>query len=231
MTELAPWTDGAHPDPTPAGAPPLLRARAYAAFVDRLAAGAVRPGEFVTQRALTHLTGQPLGAVREMIPRLEAEGLIRTVPQRGLQVMSIDLDLVREAFHLRKVLEQDAFVTFCARADAAELAHVAAAHRSLRNVVTGGDLPADDLHELDWAFHARVVSACGNGTLTDVHRVNQVRIRMIRHADPARSAARMIAVLDEHLAIIYALQARNPDRTAAALLAHLENAHKRSLGL
>ena len=47
------------------------------------------------------LLGMPLGAVRELIPRLEAEGLLRTVPQRGLQIAHVDLKLINNAFQLR----------------------------------------------------------------------------------------------------------------------------------
>ena len=64
-----------------------LRERAYGAFTEHLLAQDIRPGQFVSQRELVALTGFPLGAIRELIPRLEAEGLIVTVPQRGLQVL------------------------------------------------------------------------------------------------------------------------------------------------
>ena len=37
------------------------------------------------------------GAIRELIPRLEADGLIRTVPQRGMQVAQVDVRLIRDA--------------------------------------------------------------------------------------------------------------------------------------
>ncbi len=73
------------------------RDQAYDAFVQHLLGGHLAPGSFVTQRELVALTGLPLGAVREMIPRLEADGLIATLPQRGLQVAAVDLRLVREA--------------------------------------------------------------------------------------------------------------------------------------
>ena len=33
-----------------------------------------------------------LGAIRELIPRLEADGLITTVPQRGMQIAHVDLN-------------------------------------------------------------------------------------------------------------------------------------------
>ena len=63
-----------------------LRAQAYESFQQQIVAANIRPGQFISQRELMQLLGMPLGAVRELIPRLEAEGLLRTVPQRGLQI-------------------------------------------------------------------------------------------------------------------------------------------------
>jgi hypothetical protein len=47
--------------------------------------------------SFVELTGLTLGAIRELVPRLEAEGLIKTVPQRGMQVAHVDLNLIRDA--------------------------------------------------------------------------------------------------------------------------------------
>ena len=66
--------------------PTKLRDKAYVEFTRHLFERDVRPGQFVSQRELVALTGLPLGAIRELIPRLEAEGLIVTVPQRGMQI-------------------------------------------------------------------------------------------------------------------------------------------------
>ena len=77
-----------------------LRDHAYSSFTEKLLEHDVRPGQIVSQRELVELTGMPIGAIREMIPRLEADGLIRTVPKRGLQIMTIDLALIRNAFQL-----------------------------------------------------------------------------------------------------------------------------------
>ena len=52
-----------------------LRARAYENFRQQILKANVVPGQFVSQRELTQLLDMPLGAVRELIPRLEAEGL------------------------------------------------------------------------------------------------------------------------------------------------------------
>src|SRR5487761_1995226 len=85
----------------------LVRSRehAYERFTQDLLARKIRPGEFITQRELVELTGLTLASIRELIPRLEAEGLIVTVPQRGLQIPHLDLGLVRDAYELRTLLE------------------------------------------------------------------------------------------------------------------------------
>ena len=89
-----------------------LRERAYDAFTEQLLRADIRPGQFVSQRELVALTGQPLGAIRELIPRLEAEGLIVTVPQRGLQILPVDINLIRNAFQFRLILEREAVAAF-----------------------------------------------------------------------------------------------------------------------
>ena len=101
-----------------------LRDHAYSSFTEKLLARDIAPGQFVSQRELVELTGMPLGAIREMIPRLEADGLIRTSPKRGLQVLTIDLDLIREAFQLRRIIEGEAFAEFCDTATDADLARI-----------------------------------------------------------------------------------------------------------
>ncbi|UUZ67960.1 GntR family transcriptional regulator [Polaromonas sp. P2-4] len=87
-------------------APTSLRAQAYESFQQQIVDANIRPGQFVSQRELMQLLGMPLGAVRELIPRLEAEGLLKTVPQRGLQIAHVDLKLINNAFQLRLLLER-----------------------------------------------------------------------------------------------------------------------------
>jgi len=75
------------------GEPVRLREQAYASFTRHLLARDLLPGQFVSQRELVAFTGLPLGAIREIVPRLEAEGLLTTIPQRGMQIAHIDVQL------------------------------------------------------------------------------------------------------------------------------------------
>src|SRR5580658_2372347 len=92
----------------PAGSAMKLRDRAYESFRHHLLAMNLRAGQFISQRELVELTGLSLAAIREVIPRLEADGLIVTVPKRGLRIAAMDLKLVRNAFEVRRILECEA---------------------------------------------------------------------------------------------------------------------------
>src|SRR5215212_6956365 len=108
-----------------------LREKAYRSFTRHLLARDIRPGQFISQRELVALTGFPLGAIRELIPRLEAEGLIVTVPQRGMQVLPVDLSLIRNAFQFRLILEREAVAAFTKLAEEDAIGRMEAAHRAV----------------------------------------------------------------------------------------------------
>lgn len=208
-----------------------LRDTAYESFTERLLARDIAPGQIVSQRELVALTGMPLGAIREMIPRLEADGLIRTVPKRGLQVLSIDLELIRNAFQLRRILEGEAIARYAEAAPEDVVARHARQHRSLRDAARRGVTP--DLlaraQKVDWAFHDAVIDGLGNRIVSDIHRVNAIKIRLIRNADTRLLPELVTSVMDEHLRVIDALSDRDVPGAVAALEAHIESARRRAL--
>lgn len=208
-----------------------MREHAYSKFTERLLARDIALGQIISQRELVELTGMPLGAVREMIPRLEADGLLRAVPRKGLQVMTVDLELVRNAFQLRRIIEGAAIAGFCKRASDAEIGEVVAAHRKLHASALEGVSPTllDQAQRLDWSFHDRIVDAMGNAIISDIHRVNAIKIRLIRNADTRMLPDLVVSVLDEHLAIMEALESRDAEAAVAALAAHIESARRRAL--
>ena len=211
------------------GAP--LRAHAYSSFTERLLARDIEPGQIVSQRELVTLTGMPLGAIREMIPRLEADGLIRTVPKRGLQVLAVDLALIRDAFQLRRLLEGEAFARYAEGAPAAEIDAFADAHRCIADEARAGvdgDL-LERAQRLDWSLHDRVIDALGNRIVSDIHRVNAIKIRLIRNADTRLEPALVLSVMDEHLVVLDALAARDPAAARAAIESHVDSAKARAL--
>ncbi|MGC3986823.1 MAG: GntR family transcriptional regulator [Pseudorhodoferax sp.] len=208
------------------------RARAYQGFTQQILAGGIKPGQFVSQRELMTLLDMPLGAVREMIPRLEAAGLVKTVPQRGLQIAHVDLKLVRNAFQLRAMIEREAVRHFAAVVTAAELAAITAAHQDIIDRASAGHADAallDDAQAVDWGLHDRMVDALGNEILSEIYRVNSLRIRLIRLEQAVITSARLIPAMQEHLAFVAALERRDAEAAVRLLDAHLDSALQHAL--
>ncbi|MBG6199066.1 DNA-binding GntR family transcriptional regulator [Labrenzia sp. EL_13] len=210
-----------------------LRDDAYSSFTEKLLARDIQPGQIVSQRELVDLTGMPLGAIREMIPRLEADGLIRTVPKRGLQVLNIDLELIRNAFQLRRIIESEAFACFCENAPDADIERIASEHRNTLSEAERGVTPEllSRAQHMDWAFHDFVIDFLGNRIISDIHRVNAIKIRLIRNSDTRMLPELVESVMTEHLVIINALEVRDAGKTVEAVHAHVDSAKRRALGV
>ena len=207
-----------------------LRVRAYQGFTRQLLSGGILPGQFISQRELMLLLDMPLGAVREMIPRLEAGGLIRTVPQRGLQIAHVDLKLVRNAFQVRSMIEREAVLHFVHQASDAELAAIEASHRDILARASAETLDPkllDDAQAIDWGLHDRMVDALGNEIVTEIYRVNSLRVRLIKLEHSVITPARLIPAMQEHLNFIAALRARDATAAAKLLQEHIDSARHR----
>lgn len=210
-----------------------LRERAYASFTEKLLARDILPGQIISQRELVELTGLPLGAIREMIPRLEADGLIQTVPKKGIQITNVDLNLVKNAFQLRQVLEREAIRSFCESAPDAQIAAFKDKHLEIwdaaKKLVTP-ELLTEAQH-LDWAFHDHIIDALENDLISNIYRVNSIKVRLIRNADTRMLPELVVSVFEEHLKVIDALETRNTDACMQALEEHILSAKYRALGV
>jgi len=216
------------------GAAQSLRARAYESFRQQILEANIRPGQFVSQRELMQLLGMPLGAVRELIPRLEAEGLLRTVPQRGLQIAQVDLKLVNNAFGLRLILEREAAVHFATVATDAELAAIEEAHLNILRRARSGRIDDDlltDATTVDWGLHDLMIDRLGNELVSDVYRINSLRVRLIKLEGSMLSGDVLLPAFEEHLWFIDALKRRDREAVAQRVAHHIESAHRRVLGL
>jgi DNA-binding GntR family transcriptional regulator len=215
-------------------AAPTLRARAYENFRQQILEANVRPGQFVSQRELVQLLNMPLGAVRELIPRLEAEGLLRTVPQRGLQIAHVDLALINNAFQLRLVLEREAAARFCTSVSDVDLAAIEDAHQRIVRRAKKGPVDAvllSDAQTVDWGLHDLMIDALGNTLISQTYRVNSLRVRLIRLDRAMLSEDALLPAMEEHLWFIAALKRRDAAQVVFRLTHHIESAHRRVLGL
>jgi DNA-binding GntR family transcriptional regulator len=213
--------------------PLKLRDKAYDSFTERLLSREIKPGQFVSQRELVEITNMPLGAIRELIPRLEVEGLITTVPQRGMQVAHVDLSLIRNAYQFRIFLESQATALFAkARSDEAAAA-LRASHEAIIARAEAGEKESliADAEATDRALHEAIIDHLDNDIISKAFRVNWIKIKLIRRNETRLYADLVVPVFLDHMKVIEAIERKDADGAVAAMTAHIEMSRRRAIEL
>jgi len=171
---------------------------------------------FLTEAEVCRSTGTSRTPVREALLRLESEGLLRILPKKGAYVPPITEADVEAVMQARGLVEE-----WCARQAALSNDRLADALRRL--VQQQSTLRHDPVAfiECDREFHRLLVLAANNPLLVDFYdSLRDRQLRMGLHAIVA-VAERIDVVLAEHLAIVDAVDAMNPDAAAGAIALHL----------
>jgi DNA-binding GntR family transcriptional regulator len=208
------------------------RSRAYEGFRQQIIDARIRPGQFVSQRELMELLEMPLAAVRELVPRLEAAGLIKTVPKRGLQIASVDMKLIRNAWQVRAMVEREAVVHFARVANAETIAGLIEAHEAIleRALRPHPDAQLEkDAQAVDWGLHDLMVDSIGNEILSEIYRVNSLHVRLIRYDADSMRPVQVVPAMREHLQFLHALAAKDGEGALAHMMVHIEESKHRVL--
>lgn len=212
---------------------PKSRDRAYDLFTEGLMSRKIVAGQFISQRELIEIIGLPMAAIRALIPRLEAEGLIVTVPQRGLQIAHVDVNLIHNAFQFRLMLESYAMAAFVRDAPDEEITKLREAHeivlRQGESEVTPELLRQAQL--TDWNFHDRIIDWLANDLVSAAYRTNSIKIRLIRQGEVRIAPQRLLIVMRIHLDIIERMEKRDVEGAVQALTEHIMAARNRAMNV
>ncbi len=210
-----------------------LRKFAYERFKLRLFERSLEPGSFVTQRELCEVLDSPMGAVREALKRLESEGLVNLLPQRGVQIVDISVRFISESFEFRSIIEQEAVRKMIRAPKTGHLEDLMARTSEIRGRALETSQADDDLLEeglrVDLDLHVLLVASFNNSLIADTYQNIEDRVRMIR-ANGLYPKDRLVAAMDEHLKIIQALLSGDEEASLEALKSHLKTSWRRALG-
>jgi DNA-binding GntR family transcriptional regulator len=210
-----------------------LRTDVYEQLKDRLLAGELRTGQFVSQRELADLLGATLNPVREAIRKLEAEGLINVYAQRGIQIVEGGPKAINDSYDYRSLLETNAVKHLIARAGAEEIAAIAAkVEQSLEAMAKS---PKDRKVRIaaldcDYQFHKDLIDFQKNEINSKHYSLNAARLRLFR-ASLGEPLQRLEVAAKEHLEILDACGARNADLAVARLSEHVQISREHTLGI
>ena len=209
----------------------MMRETAYATFKTSLFEERIRPGQFLSLRELCEALDVSMSPLRDALRVLEGEGLVELLPQRGLRIATVDRDFIRNAFQVRRFLELGACRDLATQPEWTELAALRDRTQAVVDKAKDGVDSAllREAYDADWALHNGLIAAMGNDVLSDIHRLNADKVRLIR-LNAKFTPSRVLPAMQEHLVIIDALLERRFDAAATAMSDHLQVSEARSVG-
>jgi DNA-binding GntR family transcriptional regulator len=212
-------------------APPALPTRAlYEQVAEqlraRIFAHAMAPGSWIDEQALSADLGISRTPLREALKVLATEGLVTMKLRRGAYVAEVSRDDLAQVYHLLGVLEADAAAVVAERATPAERDELVALHA----VLEASTADRDAFFAANERFHTRLLEIAENRwrlqMVADLRKVMK-----LNRAQSLTRQGRIEASLKEHRQIVAALKARNGERAAAAMRAHIAAGERAALGM
>lgn len=190
---------------------------------EAIANGTFAPGAQLGEAELSRELGVSRGPLREGLQRLTQEGLLISIRNRGLFVIEMTPDRVRDMYVARQAVER-------AAADQIHVLDPVAGGQRLMEVISSmAEVPRTDsrsVGELDIAFHELLVQCAQSARLSRMHQTLITETRMCIHALEVTYTDEDVRV-GEHRAIAQSFLDRKPRLTDRLLVAHMKDAIQR----
>jgi DNA-binding GntR family transcriptional regulator len=175
---------------------------AYKRLRQGIRVGEFRPGQRLREAELATLLNVSRTPIREAIRRLASDGLIEFAPSRGVMIINLDKQQVRELYALRETLEGAAARLAAQHASPAEIA-------AMRELLEAGKLAQEpgQLARLNRLFHQAIHDAAHNRYLAQALVQLSDSLALLPGTTfevPGRSEA----AYEEQLAIVDAIESR-----------------------
>lgn len=190
--------------------------------------GQIPAGSQLVETELARELGVSRGPLREAMQRLTQEGLLISIRNRGIFVITMTEAEVRDMYVARTAVERAAAELIlqkkAAKAVSAQLARVV---KAMKKAADKADL--DAMSEADMDYHSTLVAAAESSRLTRMHNTLLTETRMCltaleqRYPDPHTRVG-------EHQAIADALAAGDAELVGQLLIRHMDDALERLTG-
>ena len=193
--------------------------RVYEELRNKIISLQISPGQMLIEGQLTEMFGVSRTPVREAIIRLIQEGFL--VEDSGrIYVVSLTLDDIKEIYQVREALEGMAVKIIAEQTNAEFINKLEKIHQEL--TVSLHEKKYSQFFNIDGLFHGTIIDAAGNSRIKEIFAKYDAQIGRIRYLT-AITPNRMELTIDEHRAIITALESNKPDVAEQAVAKHACN--------
>ncbi|MFY8030578.1 MAG: GntR family transcriptional regulator [Devosia sp.] len=179
----------------------------------------LQPGEVIDKNAICERLGVSRFPVSEALARLQAEGLVDILPQRGSTVSLVRIADVLEYMLIRKALEAEA-VRVVTGNPSPELIDTLQRSMSYQRAAVDID-DQHGFHERDIEFHDIIFGDMRFSKVKGV--IENTRANLDRARRLILTPRRLEMTLSEHRAIMDGIVAGDAPRASAAMRAHIDS--------
>ena len=198
-----------------------LGSRVFSQLQNDILNGLYQPGESLIETKLSEELGVSRTPIREAIRQLELEGLVQSIPNKGAIVKGISAKDIEDIYTIRMLIEGLAARWATEKITPGELKELKDAAELEEFYTRKNDLI--HLLQLDTRFHDIIFKASKSKPLmhtlsTFHHYVQRARSISLNSPDRAQKA------LEEHKAILKAIEERDADKAERLTTEHVRNA-------
>lgn len=194
---------------------------AYEAILDRVLSGALPSGTVVSEVELARTLGVSRTPVHLAVTQLAREGLVEHRAGLKPRVARFGKEDLVEIYEMRLLLETAAVERAAEHLDPKVLTELLRGAEQLISDASESASWTRKTLDFDVEFHDALASAGGNRRLRE--EIAKYRLLVRAFCRMTADAKTLLAALKEHLAVLKALQGRNPAIACQAMARHIQN--------
>ncbi|HSH47976.1 MAG TPA: GntR family transcriptional regulator, partial [Halomonas sp.] len=195
-----------------------VRQRIYQVLRQSIIRMVLAPGQALSEKEVAETFSVSRQPVREAFIRLSEAGLVEVRPQRGTYVVKISQRAVLEARFVREAIEVEVVRQAAAKGLTAEtLSELHDLLHRQRRCIEPHD--HDRFYQLDEAFHRTLALSIGQQVAWKVIEEVKAQFDRVRYLS-VPNATPISRLIDQHTAIVTAIEARDVDAAKQAMHLH-----------
>lgn len=183
--------------------------------------GRLTPEQQILEEQVAHMMRVSRGPVREALARLEQEGLVYKLRNRGTFVARLSRADVEEVYTLRRSLELLALEYFMKNASADDVARLEEIFGKISQNV-GGDVSPKEAADLDIQFHETLVRGARHQRLLEAWLNLREQVRIVLVSRNLANEDFRDLFLDQHRDVLKAVCDRDLERAIGLLANHMD---------
>lgn len=200
-----------------------LTEQVYEQLTDLFIRGELRPGDVITERRMAERLKASRTPIREALGRLEVEGLVYKVPNRGVIVKPFSTEIFFDMLDTRRLLEGETAYLAAGRMPKTRIDEIRSRLAALKHRSQPTQI---EIWSMDQFMHGEIAEAAGNVIMAQMIRDLRRRIHVF---NAYRNTFRAEYDFEENERLLDAIESGDGDRARAAMVQHIDHVKRATL--